>query len=190
MNRIYLLIVFLSLKVTSFSNDCTWQGSFLNICEFGEVDYIVLGKVIDYDVFQKGIYTDKLYPTVMEMEIIEILMPIKGGLTIENFDKYSKKKIRIIGNTSNKTRPFIEEFPMNSSWVIALYDYNKHIMFNDYNIDYSVSNCGTYFLKFENGSIKGNIEGTNQKLSGDAKNIELKYKDFKIKLEKILELKK
>ncbi|MCR8924389.1 hypothetical protein NO559_16570 [Dasania sp. GY-MA-18] len=126
----------------SLACQCLWQGSFNKA--YQQADLIVSGKVLEH----KG--------NAADFEINKIL---KGKEFLEI--------IRLWGDTGKLCRPNIYGFPEHSEWVLALHKitevpaggFNPNTPSFSYGRvgDYSLSNCGVYWLKYEHGFISGNL---------------------------------
>lgn len=192
MKFICTLILLVSFQFSQ-ACDCLWQGPFLEVAKNSNT--VILGKVTGYDVFVKDRNGD-LYPTVMEIEVQEIILPISNNSRIySDTTKYSDeiwwakifngdniKKIRIQGHYGCK--PSINKFPIDSSFLFAL-DMKERSIYS-YDLDFSISNCGTYWLPFNNSIIKGNIKDSKkQNLSSDENIQEMELEKLIIELKKL-----
>lgn len=91
--------------------------------------------------------------TEMEVEVLEVL----AG-EVEN------KVIAVSGDPGNQCRPHVSIFPVGTEWVPAL-DYaakskaavDSHLMPAPDKGDYSISNCGAYWLAVKDGKVTGDI---------------------------------
>ena len=183
--KIFITIILLTISQIGYSCDCLWQGPFLDLAKKSET--VILGKVIDYDVFVK---TDKgdLYPTVMVLEVIEVILPISDSSKKVNeiswtnwFNKGKIKTIRILGNYASSCRPNVTNFSIDSTFLFALSMSEKRMYY--YDIDFSLSNCGTYWLPVESGIVKVNFSDKNeQELKSDGQNQEIEISEIKKQL--------
>ncbi|WP_019529806.1 hypothetical protein [Dasania marina] len=140
--QLILLTLLLLSSQASLACQCLWQGSFTKAAN--NADLIVSGKVLAH----KG--------NAADFEISKIL---KGKEFLE--------VIRLWGDTGKLCRPNIYGFPEHSEWVLALHKitevpddgFNPNTPSFSYGRlgDYSLSNCGVYWLKNEHGFITGNI---------------------------------
>jgi hypothetical protein len=139
---IIILTIFLSLTtVKTYACDCESQGNFYKVSP--NSDLVALVKVNKYLTF-KDIYDS---PTPMSMEV-EVLEVFKG---VEN-----RKKVKVWGDFGNLCRPYLNQFSFDSLYVIAFHKGEKgnfgHI--DETESDYSISNCGEYWLQANSKSDK------------------------------------
>lgn len=174
-----ITILFILIAHLAFCCDCLWQGPFSKVAN--NESTVVIAKVIGYDVYVNGKKgkEDKRYPTVMIVEIEEIIKPISENqfefdstknplefLFIQSFNKMAKKRVRVIGNYNSSCRPDVKSFKINHSYFFAFSMVSQYIYY--YDIDFSISNCGTTWLAIKDGYAYGNIHDENeQKLSSD-----------------------
>jgi hypothetical protein len=153
--------------------DCLWQGSFFTVAP--KCDLVISGKIIRYDLFKNYSIDrkDTLFPVVMDVEIIDVFKPM-----------YLQKRmgkshvVKILGNVTNSCAPDVTEFKIGSEWVFALFNNNG----NKSLFDFSLSNCGSYYLPINENYVCGNIVGENQKFESDGVNIKMRYENFKKEL--------
>lgn len=172
------LILLISTKLIAC--DCLWHGSFLDTDL--KNDIIFRGKVVGYDIYQLIIKEDTSYylPTVLIVEIKEILYLEKDTtINLRSFFINEGYKSKVLCNRGGNCMPSASTFELNSEWVFQL---NKAKAYNYYNIDYTISDCATNYIKYENGKVFGNIEGKNQEFRSDGVNIEMDYDVFKEKV--------
>ncbi len=152
MNIILILMLLFNTLITDIIHLCDF--CFLDSCE--SADMIVVGKVIDYDVFVK--YNDKenTYPTVLVLEVIEIIA--KNDSIYWNRPLIKTKKIfRILGYSKGNNGKNVQFFPKGSLWI-----FNLHNSFNKtYDINFFIDECSSSYLKILNNKAIGNIDGRN-----------------------------
>jgi hypothetical protein len=131
----------------------------------------------------------------MIIEIQEIILPISNDSRIYlDSAKYSNeiiwtkwfnngniKTVRILGNYGSSCRANISNFPIDSIFMFAL-DLRERRNYL-YDLDFSISNCETYWLPYKDESVKGNIIiGEKQNFSSDVNIQEMDIIDFRKKL--------
>lgn len=172
-----ILILFLStIQLNVFSCDCYWGGSFTN--SVNNADIILTAKIISYDIFK--VANDTSFATLMKIEVIEIVALKDSCFNVRDF-VIKRKYFNIIGNTGSKCSPYISNFPIGTEWIFKL---NK-AKSNFFSIDFTVSNCATNYLLIDNGIVKGNLFGKNQKYLSDALYQEMKLRKFIAHIKKI-----
>jgi hypothetical protein len=146
--RLSTPILFVALLLTFYGDlvsancDCLWQGSFNRAAP--RADLITSGTIIA----SKGNAIDLRVDTI-----------IAG--------KEFREVIRIWGNNGKLCRPSIENFSVDSQWLLAVYRINEtpddgfdpstpNISFGREQ-DYFLSNCGAYWLSLNNGYVSGNL---------------------------------
>ena len=137
---IILTILFSQVTMKIYACDCESQGNFYKVSP--NSDLVALVKINKYLTF-KDIYDS---PTPMSMEI-EILEVFKG------VDK--RKTIKVWGDVGHLCRPYLNQFSVDSLYVIAFQKGEKGSEFghlNETENDYSISNCGEYWLKVNSES--------------------------------------
>ena len=122
--------------------ECLWQGSFVDV-QLG-TDLVVSGTV--------GSSTGNS----IDLDVERVL---RGANDVE--------KIRIWMKTADYCRPEVEEFPVGSSWVMALYRIDDQVPggFNPAtpNVsygrvgDYRLSSCGGFWLSKTQDVVTGNL---------------------------------
>ncbi len=139
-----LLLFLLSLPATALAEDCQclWGGGFAKVQ--AKADLVVNALVIE----NKGNAIDLLPLDVMR-------------------GKLWQDTIRVWLKTGDLCRPPAEDFPVDSTWVFALHKitedvpggFNPHTPNVSYGRvgDYSLSSCGGYWLKQEQGWVTGNL---------------------------------
>jgi len=121
-------------------------GSFLKVAPKSEL--VIRGRVLRHTGEGES-------ETEMDVEVLETL----AGET-------SKSVVSVSGDPGNQCRPYVIGFPVGTVWVFALEAAVKDVTAaRDYFLmerpdkgDYAISNCGTYWLKVEEGKVKGNID--------------------------------
>lgn len=122
--------------------ECLWQGSFKKILD--RSDLVIYGEVIA----RKG--------NSVDVRISELLL-----------GKEFREEVRIWGKKDQLCRPDVAEFPIGSQWVMALqridnipqdgFDpFKPNTSFGRVE-DFSLSNCGVYWLPVNEGLVSGNI---------------------------------
>lgn len=121
---------------------CLWDGSFAQVHD--KADLVINALVIK----NKGNAIDLLPLDIMRGELWQ-------------------DTIRVWLKTDDLCRPAVDNFPVDSTWVFALHKITENVPggFNPHtpNIsygrvgDYSLSNCGGYWLKQEHGWVTGNL---------------------------------
>lgn len=137
---IIILTVFLSLTTEKlFACDCELEGNFYRVSPTS--DLVALVKINKYLTF-KNIY-DNPTPISMEVEVLEVF---KG---IEN-----RKRIKVWGDFGHLCRPYLNQFSVDSLYVIAFHKGKKGDFEHkeETENDYSISNCGEYWLKANSNS--------------------------------------
>jgi hypothetical protein len=161
---ILIILLFLTKKV-AFACDCNFQGEFLKVAV--KTEFVALVKVTKYLTY-KDIY-GKQTPRSMEVEIREVY---KGTET--------RKTITVWGDNGTLCRPYLSQFHVGKFYVIAFYkgsDGSKGNAHKDEKItDYSISNCGYYWLKAD---VKKQIATG----SVTEKQTKIKFTDLKAQLE-------
>lgn len=143
--RFFLLLIICGLCLPkTIACDCGYSGSFLKMSK--RTPLVALVKVTKYLTF-KDIYNS---PTPMSMEV-EIIDIFKG--------KETRKTITVWGDIGNLCRPYLSNFKKGQYYVIAFDNGNYsggHP--NEKDTDYSIFNCGCYWLT---------VDITNKKATGD-----------------------
>jgi hypothetical protein len=122
--------------------DCLWQGSFSEVYTRG--DAVVLGRVLAH----KG--------NAMDLALEDIW----AGHTVSD-------PIRIWLQARDYCRPPIEQFPLDSRWVLVLkqiqevpeggFDPSTPNISYGRPYDYTLSRCGGYFLQVQGQTLRGNL---------------------------------
>ncbi|WP_369997112.1 hypothetical protein [Winogradskyella sp.] len=170
---IIILTVFLSqVPMKTYACDCESQGNFYKVSP--NSDLVALVKINKYLTF-KDIYDS---PTPMSMEV-EILEVFKG---VEN-----RETVIVWGDVGHLCRPYLNQFSVDSLYVIAFQKGEKGSEFghlNETENDYSISNCGEYWLKINSESntiinkLRSFYDRTNDLTPNDFKEIFQKALDF------------
>lgn len=182
-----LTLLFLFTIHLAIGCDCFWQGPFTKIANNSST--AIIGKVIGYDVYVNG--DNGKYPTVMIIEVEEIVKPINVDqyktdeskfsdeiMFARLFNKRMKKRVRVLGNYGNSCRPNVENYKIGSSYLFALSATKQQFYF--YDLDFSISGCGTTSLEIKNGFAIGNIhDEKEQKMSTDGLNQKLSLAEVK-----------
>ena len=137
---IILTILLSQVTMKTYACDCESQGNFYKVSP--NSDLVALVKINKYLTF-KDIYDS---PTPMSMDV-EILEVFKG------VDK--RKTIKVWGDVGHLCRPYLNQFSVDSLYVIAFQKGEKGSEFchlNETENDYSISNCGEYWLKVNSES--------------------------------------
>ena len=131
---IILTIFFSQVTMKAYACDCESQGNFYKVSP--NSDLVALVKINKYLTF-KDIYDS---PTPMSMEV-EILEVFKGA--------EKRTKIKVWGDVGHLCRPYLNQLSVDSLYVIAFHKgengYFGHK--EETENDYSISNCGEYWLK-------------------------------------------
>ena len=146
---IILLLTIATTKVLAC--DCDYGGSFVKMAPHTQL--VALVKVSKFLTF-KDIYGEKT-PMSMEVEIVETY---KG---IEN-----RKTITVWGDPGHLCRPYLSTFKEEQYYVIAFYrGYPNHGHNNEKATDYSISNCGAFWLTadIEKKVVLGDINSSDRK---------------------------
>lgn len=131
---ILLTISFGLTTMKAYACDCEPQGDFYNVSP--NADFVALVKVNSYLTF-KHIH-DNPIPMSMNVEVLEVF---KG---IEN-----RKEVRVWGDLGHLCRPYLSQFSVDSFYVIAFFkgEEGRFGHKDENKSDYSISNCGEYWLK-------------------------------------------
>jgi hypothetical protein len=146
--RLSTPILFVALLLTFYGDlvsancDCLWQGSFNHAAP--RADLITSGTIIA----SKGNAIDLRVDTI-----------IAG--------KEFREVIRVWGDNGKLCRPSIENFSVDSQWLLAVsritetpadgFDPNTPNISFGREQDYFLSNCGAYWLSLNNGYVSGNL---------------------------------
>ncbi|HEO64324.1 MAG TPA: hypothetical protein ENI73_00485, partial [Spirochaetes bacterium] len=115
--RISLIILILVCSKPLWPCSCDWIGPFLKMVKGSEL--VVRAKVLKYFPYKvKGNYLDH---KAMDIEIMEIL---KG--------EEVKKTIRVWGDDGALCRPYVNEFTIGKTYILALYKGNENYEEDDY----------------------------------------------------------
>lgn len=140
--RLLITISLYLFSLPALACQCLWQGPFTKVQD--KADLVISGEIIA----SKG--------NSMDLVVSEVL---RG--------KEYREELRIWGDTGELCRVKVEDFPVGSKWVMALQriDQLPDDAFNPHtpNVsfgrqgDYSLSNCGVYWLSLHEGMASGNI---------------------------------
>jgi len=150
--------IILTILIVLFSQitkgcDCDYEGNFLKVAP--RANLIALVKVKNYLSYEK--INNELTPMSMEVEIVEVY---KG--------KEVRKNIIIWGDNGVLCRPYISQFDTAKYFIIALYKGSeKYGQKNEKESDYSISNCGDYWLGVDiiNKVAFGRISDSQKEIS-------------------------
>jgi hypothetical protein len=138
----FLLALPLHSQQVKAECECLWQGSFNRAAP--RADLIASGTV----VASKG--------NAIDFRVNRIIA-----------GKEFREVIRVWGDNGKSCRPSIENFSVDSQWLLAAYRINEtpddgfdpntpNISFGREQ-DYFLSNCGAYWLSLNNGYVSGNL---------------------------------
>ena len=125
-----LILIFLTSTSLTFACDCESQGQFLTVAPKSKL--VALVKVNSYLTF-KNIY-DKPTPMSMEVEIVKVY-----------YGQETRKTVTVWGDNGNLCRPYLSIFKTGNYYVIAFEQDSE-----ENPSDYSISNCGDYWLNADN----------------------------------------
>lgn len=125
-----LTLFFLTLTSLTFACDCESQGHFLKVAP--KTKLVALVKVNRY-LMSANIY-DKPTPMSMEVEIVKVY-----------YGQETRKTVTVWGDNGNLCRPYLSIFKTDKYYVIAFEQDSK-----ENPSDYSISNCGDYWLTADN----------------------------------------
>lgn len=154
--KVILTILLLTVGQIVLACDCDSQGEFLTVAP--KTKLVALVKVKKYLTF-KDINEEKT-PMSMEAEIIETY---KG--------KEKRKTVIVWGDFGNLCRPYLSRFDVGKFYVIAFdkgSDGSKGFEHKNEKItDYSISNCGNYWLNVDikNKIAIGSVAKTKKKIA-------------------------
>ena len=142
MQPLALLLALLPWATVQAECECLWQGPFADV-QAG-ADLVVTGMV----TASKGNSIDLL-----------TLQPLRGVA--------HQRELRVWLKTGDYCRPEVAQFPLQSTWVMALDRIEEDVPGgfnpNTPNIsygrigDYQLSSCGGFWLKLEGGAVTGNL---------------------------------
>ncbi len=164
--RFFLLLIICGLCLTkTIACDCGYNGSFLKMSK--RTPLVALVRVTKYLNF-KDIYDSKI-PMSMEVEIIDIYKGIE-----------TRKTIIVWGDNGNLCRPYLSNFKEGKYYVIAFDNGEYKGGHQNENVtDYSIFDCGCYWLAVDLGKKKaiGDINSEDRKISSiDLKKLKRKLK--------------
>ncbi len=128
---------------------CEWQGPFS--ASGARSGKIVMANIVEYSEERKP------YPKLsMIVEIVETF----GALP----DLNMKKRIRVYGDDGEQCRPYVEQFPIGSTWVLSLNQAGGGFAGrNESSTDFALSGCGTDWLEVVGEVVKGNIDDRSRR---------------------------
>lgn len=172
--KFFFVICMLSWSST-IACDCLWGGSFLD--SSNHKDIVFLGRVIDYDQYSYIELDDTSFysPSVMIIEIQEIFKVGENSFTVYDHIDVGRK-VKVLGNVHGNCRPEVKEFAIDSKWIFKL---NKAKDHNYYNLDFTISNCATNYLRVNGNFVEGNIEGEDQKTMSDAVEVQIRIEELR-----------
>lgn len=131
---VLFLFVALSLLIPSSAGacSCVWKGAFLTAAQ--DAPLVIIGKIIRHHPGKS--------PT-MDVLVLETLKGgiLDSGLTIQMGD-------------GMYCRPTIDMFPVDTKWILAI-----NGMGSKPGNGWAISHCGEYWLKVEDDSVVGSIDG-------------------------------
>ncbi|MFK7950386.1 MAG: hypothetical protein AB8G11_22545 [Saprospiraceae bacterium] len=148
MKKYYLLLIAILFfqSQTSFACGCTTDGSFLEVST--EAELIAVVEVQDYLSYEEMMGED--VPMSMSVKIKYIL---KG--------EESANEIVVWGNNGFMCSPYLSLFDIGTTWVMSFKNAPTEGHKNANIEDYGISNCGENFMKVQNGTVSGLINGGN-----------------------------
>ncbi|MGD8781391.1 MAG: T9SS type A sorting domain-containing protein [Ignavibacteria bacterium] len=147
MKRLFFILIFFALLFQqTYACDCIWGGPFLKLT--GSPDLILQIKVMGHFNNNQG------YSAGMEARILHIY---KGEKT--------REMISIWGDNGMLCRPYISSynFPVDSTFIISLYQSGGFGAEGESADDYYLSVCGEYYLSLSNNIVSGLIDGDTPK---------------------------
>lgn len=146
MKKHHFLLIFIILFQTqvSFACGCTTDGSFLEVSTGAELIAVV--EVENYLSFEEMMGED--VPMSMSVKIKNVL---KG--------EESANEIVVWGNNGFMCSPYLSLFDVGTTWVMAFKAAPTEGHKDAKIEDYGISNCGENFLKVENSTVSGLING-------------------------------
>lgn len=153
-----VVLIFLVLSATSTANACSciWKGAFAEAQ--ADADLVVNGEVLSHQGNSFDIAVKKV---------------LRG-------QEY-RETLRIWTSDGKTCRPEVKRFPVDKSFVVAI-NYIKEVPAGGFNPftpgrsfgragDYSISNCGVYWVSEQNGYLIGNlVDGPRWEFENDKKN--------------------
>jgi len=118
-----------------YACSCMWAGGFLTVAPNAEI--IVHVRVRDYHGRNRRVD--------LAMDVI-VLERLKGPPIARD--------IRIWGDSGALCRPYVSAFPRGSEWILAIRPQAAEAPGRS---DYYIPGCGAYWLKVENGRVRGHI---------------------------------
>ncbi len=143
MRYLLLALLFRTLPVAA-ECECLWQGAFIDVQ--GDTDLVISGEV----VAASGNSID-----------MRVQRNLRGDLYLET--------VRVWLDTGDLCRAGLENFPLQSTWVMALHRIDEvppggfnpntpNVSFGRVG-DYSLSRCGGYWLRQAENMVSGNLTG-------------------------------
>jgi hypothetical protein len=114
---------------------CMWAGGFLTVAPNAEI--IVHVRVRDYHGRNRKVD--------LAMDVV-VLERLKGPPIARD--------IRIWGDNGALCRPYVSGFARGSEWILAIRPQSAEAPGR---ADYYIPGCGAYWLKVENGRVRGHI---------------------------------
>jgi len=118
-----------------FACSCMWAGGFLTVAPNAEI--VVHVRVRDYHGRNRKVD--------LAMDVL-VLERLKGPPIARD--------IRIWGDNGALCRPYVSAFPRGSEWILAIRPQAAEMPGRS---DYYIPGCGAYWLKVENGRVRGHI---------------------------------
>ena len=132
---VVLAAVLASLTSTALACTCMWAGGFLKVAPGAAI--VVHVRVRDYHGQDRNV--------ALAMDVV-VLERLKGPPTA--------REIRIWGDNGMLCRPYVSAFPRGSEWILAIRPQAAEMPGRP---DYYIPGCGAYWLKVENGRVRGHI---------------------------------
>jgi hypothetical protein len=130
-------VCFIALSCGSaWACDCAWGGPFFKVAHNAVA--VVRAVVSVYHG------ESPVGPTDMDVQIIEVLS-----------GEAAPSPMRVWGSNGAMCRPYTKQFPLGTEWILA---FNGPGSKPGMTPGYGLSNCGTYWLKVENGEGVGNLD--------------------------------
>ena len=123
------------LPSAALACSCMWGGEFLKVAP--HADIIVHVRVRDYHGQDRNV--------ALAMDVV-VLDRLKGPPVAP--------EIRIWGDNGMLCRPYVSGFARGSEWILAI---RREAPEMPGRSDYYIPGCGAYWLKVENGRVRGYI---------------------------------
>ncbi|MBU2488586.1 MAG: hypothetical protein KKA60_04270 [Proteobacteria bacterium] len=143
MKKIYLICLigmvgFCLATIQAIACSCYWKGPFLAVAK--EAPLVVRGKILRHHPGKSP---------AMDVLVFETLSGglLDSGLTIQMGD-------------GMHCRPMLEIFPPDTEWILAINGPGSKA-----GNGLAISHCGEYWLKVENGSVVGSIDGDQNQVT-------------------------